>query len=75
MSASHDGPSTYLDTAQAADFLAVSVRTLERLRLVGGGPRYAKSGRKVLYRRDWLDGWLQKRSFTSTSQARSQGIR
>lgn len=49
-------PSPYLDTAQAAAYLATSRRTLERFRLVGGGPRYAKSGRRVLYRRDWLDG-------------------
>ena len=67
--------SPYLDTTEAAAYLRMSIRTLERFRLVGGGPRYAKAGRKVLYRRDWLDDWLETRSFTSTSEARSKGVR
>jgi hypothetical protein len=67
--------SPYLDTAQAAAYVRRSTRTLERFRLVGGGPKYAKSGRKVLYRRDWLDAWLESRSFNSTSEARLRGIR
>ena len=68
-------PSRYFDTHQAATYLAISTRTLERLRLVGGGPTYAKAGRKVVYCKEWLDEWLEARSFTSTSEARSKGIR
>src|SRR5215471_16569929 len=67
--------SPYLDTTEAAAYLRRSTRTLERFRSVGGGPRYAKAGRLVLYRRDLLDDWLEKRSFTSTSEARSKGVR
>jgi hypothetical protein len=66
---------TWLDTHHSAQYLQISVRSLERFRFVGGGPRYAKAGRKVLYRRDWLDHWLEGRSFTSTAAAKRSGIR
>jgi hypothetical protein len=66
--------SPYLDTSQAAAYVRTSTRTLERLRLVGGGPKYAKAGRKVLYRKDWLDDWIESRTFTSTSEARLRDI-
>jgi excisionase family DNA binding protein len=67
--------SPYVATAEAADYLKISKRTLERLRLTGGGPKYAKAGRRVLYRKSWLDQWLEGRCFTSTSEARSRGVR
>lgn len=65
---------SYFDTAQAADYLKSSTRTLERFRRIGGGPKYAKTGRKVLYRRDWLDAWVESRSFASTSDAKQHGV-
>jgi excisionase family DNA binding protein len=52
--------SPYVATAEAADYLKISKRTLERLRLTGGGPKYAKAGRRVLYRKSWLDQWLEQ---------------
>jgi excisionase family DNA binding protein len=64
----------YLTTFQAAAVLGVSPRTLERLRLVGGGPKWAKAGRACRYRRDWLDHWLEARVFTCTKESRAQGI-
>ena len=67
--------STWLDSSQAAAYILHSTRTLERLRLVGGGPRYAKAGRKVIYRREWLDQWLDSRSFSSTAEAKQFGVR
>src|SRR5436853_6582279 len=39
-----------LDTRAAADFLGVSARTLEGLRVRGGGPRFVKVGGSVRYR-------------------------
>jgi predicted site-specific integrase-resolvase len=39
-----------LTTRQAADWLDVSVSTLERWRALGVGPRYTKKGRWVRYR-------------------------
>jgi hypothetical protein len=39
-----------LTQSEAARVLGLSERTLERLRLQGGGPLYVKAGRAVRYR-------------------------
>ena len=54
---------------EAAKKLSVSPSTLARLRLVGGGPRYVKAGRLVLYPATELDRWLAARLRVSTSTA------
>ena len=63
------GEPRYLDTKQAADYLGLSVSTLEKLRVTGRGPRYAKAGRRVIYDRRDLDRWMaaRKRGFTGES--------
>jgi Bacterial RNA polymerase, alpha chain C terminal domain len=33
--------------------------TLRKLRCTGGGPQFAKFGRQILYRRDWLAEWVR----------------
>lgn len=46
------GPETspqYLTTAEMATHLGVSVRTLERLRADGGGPRFVRLGGAIRY--------------------------
>ena len=60
------GEPRYLDTKQAAVYLGLSVKTLEKLRVTGRGPRYAKAGRRVIYDRRDLDKWVaaRKRGFT-----------
>jgi predicted DNA-binding transcriptional regulator AlpA len=62
-----------LDTAGAAEYLGLSCPTLERMRLTGNGPQYAKltPGPRgpVRYRKTDLDTWLAKRLVTSTSEA------
>jgi len=63
-------PIIWCDTKGAADYIGVSPKTLEHWRRTGGGPRYAKAGRRCLYRYDWLDQWLESRSVTSTAEAR-----
>ena len=54
-------PKPYLNGQEAADILRISIRTLERMRVEGTGPRYLKAGAgtrsRVLYRPADLDGW------------------
>ena len=61
--------SPFLDTAQAAEFLKISPRTLEKQRVVGGGPRFRKFGSRVLYALTDLQAWADERSYTNTSEA------
>lgn len=57
----------YLSTDQTAVLLGLSPRTLERLRVSGGGPAFHKFGRRVCYRRADLDTWARTRKRRSTS--------
>jgi excisionase family DNA binding protein len=56
-----------LTQSEAARVLRLSERTLERLRLRGGGPHYVKAGRAVRYRETDLEEWIADRVVTSTS--------
>ena len=56
-----------LRTPGAADHCGVAPRTLEKLRVIGGGPPYFKRGRSVIYDTADLDEWLTARRRTSTS--------
>ena len=60
-------PTDLLDTDEAAAYLHLSPRTLERYRVTGEGPRFLKLGRRVLYRRGDLDTWIESRVRRSTS--------
>lgn len=59
--------SPFLSNAQAAHFLNLSPRTLEKLRVVGGGPQFRKLGRRVMYTIEELDAWAAMRRCDSTS--------
>jgi predicted DNA-binding transcriptional regulator AlpA len=61
--------STLLTQVEAADFLRLSPRTLERQRTAGTGPKFVKAGRRVLYRSAELEAWTEKRTFGSTAEA------
>lgn len=61
--------SDILTTLEAASYLRLSKATLERFRLTGGGPLYAKLGGAVRYRRAELDKWIESRLVASTSAA------
>ena len=52
---------------EAAAFLRLSPRTLEKQRVVGGGPRFRKFGRRVLYAVEDLEAWSSARAFEMTS--------
>jgi len=59
-----------LTAPDAANILRVHLRTLERWRQTGEGPRYVKMGRRVGYRRSDLEDWLEANVTTSTSEVR-----
>ena len=61
--------SPFLNTAQAAFYVGLSKRTLEKMRVLGGGPIYRKHGRYVRYHIDDLNAWSEARCKTSTSHA------
>ena len=61
--------SPFLDTAQAAFYVDLSRRTLEKMRVVGGGPRFRKHGRYVRYHIDDVDDWSASRAKSSTADA------
>lgn len=60
-------PPRYLRTPEAARFLGLSGRTLEKHRTYGTGPRYSKLGGRVVYRLDDLLAWVERGSKASTS--------
>ena len=57
-----------IDERCAAEFMGLSVRTLQGLRYRGGGPRFVRiSSRCTKYRRTDLRAWAEARLRTSTS--------
>ena len=54
-------------TPEAARFLGLSVRTLERHRIYGTGPKYSKVGRRVFYTISDLTEWAERGARRSTS--------
>jgi predicted DNA-binding transcriptional regulator AlpA len=57
-----------LSQKQAARIVGLSVRTLERHRLAGTGPRYARLGRLIRYQESDLAEWVRNSLRASTSQ-------
>jgi len=56
-----------LTTSEAAQYVRLGKPTLERFRLSGDGPLYAKLGGAVRYRQADLDQWISSRLTNSTS--------
>ncbi|WP_199555758.1 helix-turn-helix transcriptional regulator [Sandaracinobacteroides hominis] len=63
-------PPRYLRTKEAAHFLSLSARTLEKHRTYGTGPAYHKLGGRVVYALDDLETWVNRGAVTSTSDPR-----
>ncbi len=57
----------YLTNDEAADYLRLSPRTLEKQRVQGGGPQFRKFGRRVRYAISDLDAWADEHSYSMTS--------
>ncbi|MFN3859650.1 MAG: helix-turn-helix transcriptional regulator [Caulobacter sp.] len=64
-----------LPVQAAAEHLGLSVSTLNKLRVFGGGPVFLKLGRRVVYDLADLDRWLETKRRRSTSDDGSQGVR
>ena len=60
-------PPRFLRTPEAARFLGLSGRTLEKHRTYGTGPKYRKIGGRVIYALDDLKAWADLGAKTSTS--------
>jgi predicted DNA-binding transcriptional regulator AlpA len=60
-------PPRYLRTPEAARFLSLSGRTLEKHRTFGTGPAYRKLGGRVVYALDDLQAWADRGAKQSTS--------
>ena len=57
----------FLTTDEAAAFLRLSPRTLEKQRVLGGGPRFRKFGARVVYAAADLRAWADSNTFGMTS--------
>ena len=60
-------PPRYLRTPEAARFVGLSIRTLEKHRIYGTGPRYSKLGGRVVSRVEDLQSWVDAAAKASTS--------
>ncbi len=60
-------PPRLLRTKEAARFLGISLRTLEKHRTYGTGPTYRKIGGRVLYAVEDLQAWTAIGARKSTS--------
>ena len=57
----------YLSVREAAEYLGLSPRTLDRYRVSGEGPVFYRFGGRIRYRREDLDAWAAKRRRRSTA--------
>ena len=56
-------------TPAASAYLDIPQSTLEKMRMTGRGPSFVKDGRLVIYRKQDLDAWLERRLRQSTVDA------
>jgi hypothetical protein len=61
-------------TNEAADWLGLSGRTLEKHRTFGTGPAYRKIGGRVVYAMQDLQAWADRGARLSTTEATGQSI-
>jgi hypothetical protein len=63
-------PGENLTEKQAAEWLNVTLRTLQKWRSQGGGPRFTRySSRCIRYPIDELKAWRDARTFAHTAEA------
>lgn len=69
-----DLPPRYLRTKEAARFLGISQRTLEKHRTYGTGPTYRKVGGRVLYSVEDLQAWTEIGARKSTREETARRV-
>lgn len=57
----------YFTNEEAADFLRISLKTLNNMRVSGDGPTFVKLGQRITYDRDDLIAWANRHKRNSTS--------
>jgi len=67
-------PPRFLCTSDAASYLGLSPRTLEKHRTYGTGPNYRKLGGRVVYALEDLQGWADLATRMSTSDPGRGGV-
>jgi hypothetical protein len=60
-------PLPFLRTKEAARFIGVSSRTLEKHRIYGTGPNYSKVGGRIIYAVKDLRDWVERGARRATS--------
>ncbi|MDH4993147.1 helix-turn-helix domain-containing protein [Aquamicrobium lusatiense] len=67
-------PTRYVRTDEAALFLGLSPRTLEKHRTYGTGPTFRKLGGRVVYALEDLKAWADLGTTRSTSDPNSRTV-
>lgn len=67
-------PPRFLRTPDAARFLGISIRTLEKHRTYGTGPIYRKIGGRVIYSVEDLQAWTALGARRSTTEERPNRV-
>jgi predicted DNA-binding transcriptional regulator AlpA len=67
-------PPRFLRTPDAARFLGISLRTLEKHRTYGTGPTYRKIGGRVVYALDDLQAWTAVAARKSTTDKNADRV-
>ena len=67
MSAQFPLPLPFLRTQEAARFIGLSYRTLEKYRISGTGPKYSKIGSRIIYAVTDLRDWAERGARRATS--------
>jgi hypothetical protein len=63
-----------IHTAEAAEYIGLSRARLAKLRWAGGGPKFIRVGRTVLYKVAELESWLDANTRQSTSSPKSDAV-
>ena len=73
-SSNKSSPKRYLTNKEAAEFLNLSPRTLNKQRVYGGGPQFHKFGRRVVYALLDLEAWASARACGATFDPAYQAL-